>query len=166
MRIGKKQTWGLLMPIVLLGMAGCGEPSEEHFIAGPKAYVEFYIPSDDPVQEKYKVDASIYRIEGGKRVFEGMTRKNRDEGATKHNRVVVVTPGEHQFEVVVAGGDTPLTIAVDDGVYQPVRIWFSGSTREQLMGMTNKIQFKVNLTADAPIIPTHASGQPAAGAGY
>ncbi|MGF1546597.1 MAG: hypothetical protein ACFCUG_04690 [Thiotrichales bacterium] len=155
---------GAIIVIGLFGVTACGgDRADERFVAGPKAYIEFYIPSDDPVQAVYKVDASVYRLDGGKRVFDGMTRKNRDSGASKHNLVVTVPPGAHRFEIDVAGGTTAFSVAVDDGVYQPVRIWFSGATRDQLMGMSNKIQFKVHLAADPPVIPTRP-GQTQAGA--
>ncbi|MFO7543776.1 MAG: hypothetical protein R6W97_13345 [Thiobacillus sp.] len=57
-------------------LVGCDAPREpEPFVEGPKGYVAFYIPADDPAYSEFHVGAQVFRIVDGQRIFEGSTQK-------------------------------------------------------------------------------------------
>lgn len=140
--------------IAALLLGACGEPQErEAFIEGPKGFVEFYIPGDDPLAAEMHADAQVFLVRNGERVFKGMTLKWKKTAGARHGVVVAVPPGAHTFSVEVAGGGTPVSVNVEKDAYLPVRVTSSGITRTQIVGMTNRVQFKIHATPEAPQRP-------------
>lgn len=139
-------------------VAACSESNEPgKFIEGPKGYVEFYIPSDDPLAAEMHADAQVFLVRNGERVFKGMTLKWKKTAGARRGVVVAVPPGTHTFSVEVAGGGTPVSVNVEKDAYVPVRITSSGITRTQIIGMTNRVQFKIHATPEAPQRPGGAN---------
>ncbi len=139
----------LVVIAVVNGIVGCdGSRQDQAFDGGPRGYVEFYIPADDPALTELHVDAQIWQMVDGERRFAGMTKKWKSGSGQKHGLVVPVAPGEHEFSVEVAGGATPVKVRVGKDDYLPVRITASGITRTQLMGMSNRIQFRIDATPE------------------
>ncbi len=135
-------------------LAGCGAPHEaEAYDAGPRGYVEFYIPADDPAYSELHVGAQVYRIEGDKRVFVGSTQKWKHLNPVRHGLTVAVAPGEHAFSVAMAGGAVPVALKVEKDYYYPVRIAAAHIVRTQMVGMSDRIQFQIRATPETPIPP-------------
>lgn len=139
-------------------LTACDEPRErEAFLEGPKGFVEFYIPGGDPLAAEMHADAQVFLVRNGERVFKGMTLKWKKAADARHGLVVAVPPGAHTFSVEVAGGATPVSVNVEKDAYLPVRITSSGITRTQIIGMTNRVQFKIHATPEAPQRPGGAN---------
>lgn len=137
-----------------MALAGCGAPHEsETRDAGPRGYVAFYIPADDPAYNELHVGAQVYRIEGGKRVFAGSTQKWKNLTPARHGLTVALPPGEHAFSVEMAGGAAPVSIQVEKDTYHPVRIGAADIVRSQMIGMSEQIRFSIRATPETPIPP-------------
>jgi len=137
-----------------LALVGCGEPhTAKAFDAGPKGYVAFYIPADDPAYSELHVGAQVYRVEGGQRVFAGSTQKWKHMSPARHGLTVAVAPGEHAFSIEIAGGKAPVTLKVEKDFYYPVRIGATNIIRSQMVGMSERFQFDIQATPETPIPP-------------
>ncbi|MCA1978709.1 MAG: hypothetical protein LDL19_05675 [Thiobacillus sp.] len=147
----------LLSPVVLaagLLLAACGAPQQtETHDAGPRGYVAFYIPADDPAYSDLHVGAQIYRIEAGKRVFVGSTQKWKNLVPARHGLTVALPPGAYTFSVEMAGGAAPVSLTVEQDVYTPVRIGAVDLVRSQMIGMSEQVHFNIRATPETPIPP-------------
>lgn len=138
-------------------LAGCDAPRDAGtYDAGPRGYVAFYIPADDPAYGELRVGAQIYRIEGGKRIFAGSTQKWRNLQPARHGLTLALPPGDYAFSVEMAGGAAPVTLRVERDHYHPVRIGATGLIRSQMIGMSDRIQFRIRVTPETPIQPAAA----------
>lgn len=135
-------------------LASCGAPHESGpRDAGPKGYVAFYIPADDPAYSELHVGAQIYRIEHGKRVFAGSTQKWKNLTPPRHGLTVALPPGHYTFSVEMAGGAAPVSLTVEKDVYTPVRIGAIDIVRSQMIGMSEQVHFNIRATPEKPIPP-------------
>jgi hypothetical protein len=82
-----------------------------------------------------------------------MTLNWKKTADRRHGLVVAVPPGEHTFSVEVAGGAIQLRVPVAKDAYQPVRITSSGITSSAMLGMTKRVQFRIEANVEAPQIP-------------
>jgi hypothetical protein len=137
-----------------LALVGCDAPHDpKPFDAGPKGYVAFYIPADDPAYSELHVGAQVYRVDGGQRVFVGSTQKWKHTSPARHGLTVAVTPGEHAFSVEIAGGKAPVALKVEKDYYHPVRIAAFNIVRSRMVGMSERFQFDIRATPETPIPP-------------
>lgn len=135
-------------------LAGCDAPRDAGaYDAGPRGYVAFYIPADDPAYGELHVGAQIYRIEGGKRVFAGSTQKWRNLRPARHGLTLALPPGDYAFSVEMAGGAAPVALRVERDYYHPVRIGAADLVHSQMIGMSDRIQFRIRVTPETPIPP-------------
>jgi hypothetical protein len=141
-----------LFCVAALLLNACGEPRES-FVEGPRGFVEFYIPGDDPLAAELNADASIFLLRDGRRVFQGMTLRWSKLTPVRHGLVVAVAPGNHRFSVEVAGGETPVTVAVEENGYVPVRISSSGPSRTAMLGTTDRVQLRISASVESPRVP-------------
>lgn len=138
----------ILLTFAAVTLSACAEPRDA-FIEGPKGYVEFYIPGEDPLVAELKADAAVYLLSDGQRVFQGMTLKWKKLAPARHGLVVAVPPGGHRFSVEVAGGETPVTVNLEKDAYIPVRITSSGVSRAAMLGTTNRVRFRIDATPES-----------------
>ncbi len=126
---------------LLAGLAACGNKSEPAFSEEPKGYVEFYMTETRLGEESVGIDTQVYRIENGKRVFLGMTQKWKHLAEPRRGLTVSAPPGEQAFVVVYGGAEAPVTVKVEEGAYQRVRIEMTGLSSRQVIGATHQLSF-------------------------
>ena len=158
MNLEPELTQRLRATLVLLvagaALAACDAPHDtQPFDDGPKGYVAFYIPADDPATSELHVGAQVYRVVEGQRIFAGSTQKWKGVSPARQGLTIAVAPGEQTFAVEVAGGSTPLTLTVEKDYYYPVRIAAYNISRRQIGGMSDRIQFQIRVTPEAPVSP-------------
>lgn len=142
----------LVLLVAGVALAGCDAPHDtQAFDDGPKGYVAFYIPADDPAISELHVGAQVYRVVEGQRIFAGSTRKWKGLSPPRQGLTLAVPPGEQAFAVEVAGGSAPLTLTVEKDHYYPVRIAAYGISRRRIGGMSDRIQFQIQVTPEAPV---------------
>lgn len=147
--------WTATLLVAGVALAGCDAPrAPEPFDDGPKGYVAFYIPADDPAYREFHVGAQVFRVENGQRIFEGSTQKWKKLSPPRHGLTVAVAPGVHAFSVEVVGAVAPVTLEVKENHYHPVRIEAYNITHGQIVGATDHIQFKVRATSETPTPPS------------
>lgn len=145
---------GLVGLAASLLIAGCDAPHESGtYDAGPRGYVAFYIPADDPAYGELHVGAQVYRIVAGKRVFEGSTQKWKNLQPARHGLTLALPPGDYTFSVEMAGGAAPVSLKVERDYYYPVRIGAADIVHSQMIGMSDRVQFQIRATPEAPIPP-------------
>lgn len=147
--------WTATLLVAGVALAGCDAPrAPEPFDDGPKGYVAFYIPADDPAYREFHVGAQVFRVENGQRIFEGSTQKWKKLSPPRHGLTVAVAPGVHAFSVEVVGAMAPVTLEVKENHYHPVRIEAYNITHGQIVGTTDHIQFKIRATPETPTPPS------------
>ncbi|MEW6120675.1 MAG: hypothetical protein AB1593_11370 [Pseudomonadota bacterium] len=137
-----------------LVLQGCDAPRDaKTYDAGPKGYVAFYIPADDPAYTDLHVGAQVYRIVDGRRVFAGSTQKWKTLQPARHGLTLALPPGDHAFSVEMAGGAAPVALHVERDYYHPVRIGAADIVRSQMIGMSEQIRFSIQAIPETPIPP-------------
>lgn len=135
-------------------LSACDAPRDaKAYDAGPRGYVAFYIPADDPAYSDLHVGAQVYRIEDGKRVFAGSTQKWKNLTPARHGLTLALPPGDHAFSVEMAGGAAPVSLRIEKDHYHPVRIGAVDIVRSQVIGMSEQIRFRIQATPETPIPP-------------
>lgn len=134
---------------LLAGLAACNDQPEVDFSEGPKGYVEFYMPETRMGEESIGVDTQVYRIENGRRVFLGMTRKWKGLAEPKRGLTVAAPPGEQSFLVVLDRAEAPVTVKIEEGGYHKVRIDMTGLSHEQVIGATRQLRFGLQATVES-----------------
>ena len=143
----RKRFQAVLAAIFLLaGLAACGDKPEAAFSEEPRGYVEFYMPEPRLGEESIGIDTQVYRIENGKRVFLGMTRKWKNLAEPRRGLTISVPPGEQAFIVVYGGAEAPVTVKVEEGGYHRVRIEMTGVSYQQVIGTTRQLRFGLRAT--------------------
>ena len=138
-------------------LPGCDAPHDKPYEAGPKGYVAFYVPADDPTYSELHVGAQVYRMEGGRRVFEGSTQKWTHLVPPRQGLTVAVAPGPQVFSIEMAGGRASVSLDVKKDLYYPVRIAAVDVVHSQMIGVSDRVQFAIRATPEAPIAPGAAS---------
>ncbi len=142
--------------------AACDAPRDTRaYDPGPRGYVAFYIPADDPAYNELHVGAQVYRVENGRRVFAGSTQQWKNLTPARHGLTLALPPGEHAFSVEIAGGTVPVSLRVEKDFYYPVRIGAVDIVRSRMIGMSEQIRFNIRATPEMPIPPgtgAYASG--------
>jgi hypothetical protein len=133
---------------LLAGLAACGEKPETGFSNEPRGYVEFYLPEPKFGEESIGIDIQVYRIENGKRVFLGMTQKWKHLAEPRRGLTVPVPPSEQSFVVAYGSAEAPVTVKVEEGAYQRVRIEMTGLSSQQVIGTTQQLSFGLKATAE------------------
>ena len=147
---------------VLAGLSACEAPPEPGYQAGPRAYVAFYLPANDPAYAELHLDVQIYRLDDGQRVFAGALQKWKNLRPERAGLTVPVAPGRHAFSVEMAGGAATVALDVRPNIYYPVRIGAANIVRGRLIGASDRIRFDIRVTPEQPVppgsaLPTQAS---------
>lgn len=130
-------------------VAGCDSAIQDPvFEEGPKGFVEFYIPEPKLGEGGVKVDVQVFRMEGGKRIFLGMTKKWNGLAETRRGLTASVPPGSQHFVVAHGDAETGISVAVSEGGYQRVRIGFADISNQKMIGTTEQLNFRIQATVD------------------
>jgi hypothetical protein len=135
---------------LLAGLAACGDRPEVAFSEEPRGYVEFYMPAAKPGEEDLGIDTQVYRIENGQREFLGMTQKWTHLAEPRRGLTVAVPPGRRAFVVAFDGAEAPVTVEVQEGAYQRVRIELTGLSSQQVIGTMRQLSFGLKATPEPP----------------
>jgi hypothetical protein len=139
----------LLMLAMLTLVAGCDSAFQDPaFQEGPKGFVEFYIPEPKLGEEGVKVDVQVFRMDGGKRIFLGMTKKWNGLAETRRGLTAAVPPGRQDFVVAHGDAETGISVAVREGGYHRVRIGFTAISNQQMIGTSEQLSFGIQATVD------------------
>lgn len=147
----------LIALVAGLALQGCDAPRESaRYDAGPRGYVAFYIPADDPAYHDLHVGAQVYRLDDGRRVFAGSTQKWKNLQPARHGLTLALPPGEHAFSVEMAGGAASVSLRVEKDYYHPVRIGAVDIVRSRMIGMSEQVRFHIRAVPETPIPPAAA----------
>jgi hypothetical protein len=139
----------LLMLAMLKLVAGCDSAFHEPaFEEGAKGFVEFYISERKLGEEGVKVDVQVFRMDGGKRTFLGMTKKWNGLTETRRGLTAAVPPGRQDFVIAHGDAETGISVAVREGGYHRVRIGFTAISNQQMIGTSEQLKFRIQATVE------------------
>lgn len=128
---------------LLAGLAGCdSRTGDAAFDDKPKAYVEFFFPTEQS-ESAVDVDAQVFRLENGERVFQGMTKKWSGLTEQRHGLTVTSPVGLQQFVISANGALTHVELKLLTGEYRRVRISFVDVKQHQFIGTTLQLSFGI-----------------------